>query len=166
MERRTGAGEELLRRVHETVSKSAVRLLKVSDRLPEPLKKPLSAGAVRMADSTSGDAQPGAVPDAVRRVAAFAADLDRILSSFHLVKELLAVPDGRREVDVLYAGGVMGYYLFPDRRHAGLVVREHAHWRAVARDAMVPRVREAIAVFRKEKPAQLVSLPVPAGAGQ
>jgi hypothetical protein len=156
--------EALLRATDGSVRQSGRRLLRSVEGLPEPLKKPLAAGAARVRDALFGEAGGRSVAERLQLVTAFAADLDRIMSSVHAVKQVLDMPgDERREADVLYVGSAIGYYVFPSEDHAGILMPGPEGWEVSPRDDLAPSVSRALAVFRKEKPAALVKLPMPPG---
>lgn len=166
--------EALLRQTDDSIRLGGKRILTSYERLPEPLKGPLANAAARVRDALANKREAQTVPDRLRVVTAFAADLSRVLGSVHLVKQVLEGYPGwqepePREVDVLYLGAAIGYYVSPDGLRAGLVVPGPKGWEVGETDppdVLVPGVRRAMAVFRKEKPATLVKLPIPPGEKQ
>jgi len=145
----------------KAIQEQGRRLLAVHDALPAPLRKPLSGASTRVRAALFGKKGDWTLPERLQLMVAFAADLDRVLGAVHLVKQVLDVGDsGAREVDVLYLGGAVGYYISPDGRESGLLTRGGKGWTRTARNELAPAVRRAIAVFRKERPAALVDLPV------
>jgi hypothetical protein len=164
---RVEAAEGLLGRIDAEVRQAAERLLAVWDGLPEPLRLTLKGGAERVRDSVAAEDRVARVADSLRLVNAFSSDLDRILGSVHAVKQVLEVDgEGRREMDVLYLGAAVGYWVGPENRRAGLLVRSEGGWKPVRRDGLARAVRRAIEVFAKEKPAELVGLPLPGETGR
>ena len=91
-------------------------------------------------------------------------ELEEVLVAVHgldTVKQMLETGDGeRRELDVLYIGGAMGYYVSPDNSQSGLILRGPDGWKVSPRDGLASAVRHAIKVCRKEAPACVVELPV------
>jgi hypothetical protein len=80
----------------------------------------------------------------------------------HAVKQVLALAGDRpRELDVLYLGSALGYYVVPGEDRAGWVHRGRTGWVVTPNDAMASEVRRALAIHRKEAPAELVRLPLP-----
>ncbi len=151
----------LLKRADWSARQTAEQLFASYDALPEPLRVPLAAGATRVRNSLTAKKESQNAADRFRLVAAFASDINRTLSSVHVVKQALA-PDGRerREMDVLYLGGAIGYYVSPDGAQAGIVTRNGKEWKCLPRNDLARTVSRSIAVFRKEKPARLVRLPL------
>jgi len=156
--------ESLLRSTDDFVRNAGGRLLKSFEGLPAPLRKPLADGASRVRDALSARTKGRGVAKRLQLVIAFAADLDRTLSSVHAVKQVIDAPGGeRREADVLYVGGAVGYYVFPGEDQAGILVRGPKGWGVSPRNDISRAVRRALAIFRKESVAALVELPVPPG---
>jgi len=156
--------ESLLRSTDEFVRSAGRRLLKTFEGLPAPLRKPLADGASRVRDALSAETKGRGVAKRLQLIIAFAADLDRTLSSVHAVKQVIDAPGGeRREADVLYVGGAVGYYVFPGEDQAGLLVRGPKGWGVSPRNDIARAVGRALAIFRKESLAALVELPVPPG---
>jgi len=156
--------ESLLRATDGSVRGAGKRLLRTFESLPVPLRKPLADGASRMRDALSAETKGRGVAERLQLVIAFAADLDRTLSSVHAVKQVIDAPGGERiEADVLYVGGAVGYYVFPGEDQAGLLLRGPKGWEVSPRNDLAGAVVRALAVFRKETLAALVELPVPPG---
>ena len=154
----------VLEKVDRATTRNARRLLLSFEALPEPLKVRLETAATRMREVLSTPAKQEKTLERLQLVTTFAADLGRLQSSVHVVDEILDIEgQGPREMKVLYIGSAVGYYVSPDGLEAGLVVREKETWRAIPRTRdLAPRVRRALDVFLKKRPAELIELPVPA----
>lgn len=143
------------------------RLLETEELLPGPLRDSL-APASRKARSAFSRSDGGRVLDRLQVVAALATDLLRALSAAHASEEVLEIEGrGRREAEVLYLGAAIGYYVARDGSEGGLIVREGRAWkpRPPSKD-LGPRVRRAIEVFEKKRPAAIVELPLAGGGGR
>jgi hypothetical protein len=134
------------------------------EKLPPALQESLRTGAQVVRARLDERASPENAVGRLRTVVAFSHDMQRILSEIHAVKEILAFEDSRRvEVDVLYLGGAVGFYLAPDRKHAGILRPSGGRWTRESRDEIAPQVALALEVTRKETPPRLVALPVSPG---
>ncbi len=164
--------ERLVARISEMkaallgVAKSATEagrdILAEYEKLPVPLQERLKSGARLL--RTRLDEKPSAdrAVELLRTVVAFSQDMQRILSEIHAVKKVLALEDGQRlEVDVLYLGGAIGFYLTSDQKGAGVLKRSDGKWTRKSRNEIAPQVALALGVKRKEKPPTLVALPLP-----
>lgn len=140
------------------------RLLTFADRLPPPLRTPLAVAIRRLREALATEAQDGQRVDRLRLVLAFLADLGRVQRSAHSGHQVLAVGSGpRREVDVLYLGSVIGYWVTASGDEAGVLRPTEDGWIAERRSQGVARqIREAIGVYRKQREARIVELPIPA----
>jgi hypothetical protein len=167
LEHDTAAARTALDEIGESLERQGQRLLGAFRALPGPVQDPLDAAAARVAGALSSESEEPTVLERLRLVTAFAADIERALSSVHAIKEILEIPEaGRMEVDVLCIGGAFGYYVSIDGRHAGIVARGPDGWQVLPRGGEVAsQVRRARAVFQKEAPAAIVELPVLPGEG-
>jgi hypothetical protein len=162
VERRITAMEALLSRMRASIRDEASILLDVYGKLPPLLRTPIAGSAARLRDVANRDAK-AAVPERLRVVTAFAASLHSVLRSAHAGKRVVERAGGRREMDVLFLGGAQGYYVSPDGKRAGLLVRKGDGWDEIERDEIAGEVREAIAIVKKERPARMIRLPLPRG---
>lgn len=161
LDERITAGEAVLGKVADAVEVAVDRVAAVADALPPSLRLTLAGGLDRLSEGRSDD--PTGVADRLRLLNALSAELDRVLGAAHVVKDVIGSPDGaKREVDVLYLGGAIGYWVGPDDRQAGLLVRRDGAWTPVRRDDLAGEIREAIRIVEKEKPAAILRLPLPA----
>jgi hypothetical protein len=158
---RIAAAEARIRAVDAAVRRCAKALLAVHAGLPDPLRTSLRAGAARLRGALATGAGGTETIERLRLVAAFSADLDRTLSTVHATKQILEIePGDRREVDVLYLGGAVGFWVGPHGRRAGRIVRAEDGWTVVRRDELAETVKRAVAILAKERPAEMVSLPL------
>lgn len=163
LSRSRAEAEALLAEVDEAVEMNGKRLLVSFGRFPEPLRALMEKGAARVRDAVYGRAGALTTPERLGLVSAFSQDCRRVLGSVRAAKQVVELPGRERlEVDVLYLGGAIGYFVAPGDRLAGTIVREKTSWKAVERNDLAGAVRAALAVFAKESPPALVELPVPA----
>jgi hypothetical protein len=87
-------------------------------------------------------------------------EIHQIVASVHTHTEVLALPDGRREAEVLYLGSAIGYYVSADEQRAGLRVKTPDGWQIQPRPEIAAAVKHALEVARQERPPGLVRLPV------
>jgi hypothetical protein len=159
-ERISGA-EEVLAAADRAARECAARLLEVHAGFPGALRLPLDGAADRVREALENPRTEAI--ERLRVVAAFASDLDRAQSSVHAVKELVDLGEGgRREVDALYLGATVGYWVDPDGGAAGLLLPGEDGWTPHRRDELAAEVKRALAIHRKEQPADLVTLPLSA----
>jgi hypothetical protein len=131
------------------------------EKLPVPLQEQLKTGAQLVRTRLDEKASAENAVDRLRTVVAFSHDMQRILSEIHAVKEVIAFEDKQRvEVEVLYLGGTVGFYLAPDRKQAGVLRRSGGKWIRESHDEIAPQVALALEVKRKETPPSLVALPL------
>jgi hypothetical protein len=151
---------QVLRDVDGAVSTAAERIRTLCASLPPSLVDPLAGGLSRLDARAPGD-DPVRVTERLRLLNALSAEVDRVLGTAHSVKEVLE-GDGAdgREVDVLYLGGAVGYWVAQDDRSAGLLLRRAGEARILRRDDLAPAIRHALAVVEKERPPELVRLPL------
>jgi chromosome segregation ATPase len=150
--------------VRGAARESGARLLKAYHGLPSALAATLDSASSKLRARVAAEG----VAEAVQAVTAFVADLQRLQTSAHAVEEIVEVgEEGRREMDVLYLGSALGYYVASDGQTAGLLERDGDSWKATPRDGeLAERVRLALEVYRKKVPAQLVELPIVPGSGE
>ena len=97
----------------------------------------------------------------LQRIVALYTEIEKLQHDIHVVKEVLAMPDGsRKEVDVCYLGLARAFAVSPDNAWAGVGVPSSRGWHWETRTAIADRVRLAISIFSREKIAALVELPL------
>jgi hypothetical protein len=161
MVRRIAAMRAVLLKIAGSATQAGRSILAEYDKLPAPLREQLKTGAQLVRTRLDEKASAESAVERLRTVVAFGHDMQRILSEVHAVKEVVAFEDGARlEVDVIYLGGVVGFYLTPDGRRSGLLRRSGDRWTREARDEIAPQVVLALEVARKETPPTLVPLPL------
>ena len=142
-------------------------LLTVYDNLPEPLLLKMKPGLQTIRTRLKKITSPEQTAERLRNISAFGADLQRTLSETHAVKQIIALGKEQRiEVEALYLGGLLGFYLTPDHRHAGLLSHTEKGWSAEPDNKITRQVARALAIKRKEAPPTLVRLPLQLPTGQ
>ncbi len=152
---------ESLLRVAKAATGTARDLLAQYEALPAPLRRELTPAAEMLRTTLKDDTTASHALKRLRMAVGFGHDLQRTLSAVHLVKEVIEVREGdKREADVLYLGGTVGFYLLPSGQGAGVLRRKDGGWLVEKRDGIADRVARGMAVKRKEKPPALTRLPV------
>ena len=129
-------------------------------RLPPPMREPLEPAFQRLPDNDD-DAAAQSVAARLQTIVALYSEIERLQQGLHTGKEVLAMPDGsRREMDVFYVGLARGFAVSGDDTWAGVGTPSHSGWTWEARPEIAARVRRAVAVSRRELPAELVDLPL------
>lgn len=151
----------ILMKIAGFTTKTGKILLSEYKKLPEPLQEKLKAGAQLLQTRINEKSSNENVLERLHTVIAFGHDQQRILSEIHLGKQVVDLGEKERlEVDVLYMGGTIGFYLTPDQKHAGILRRSGCIWKAEPRDEIATEVELALKVKRKEVPPVLVQLPL------
>ena len=159
---------QLLSEVETRAAQAEERLLAIYDRLPEPLRLKLKPSMHTLRTRLKSAPAPEQTSERLRTVAAFGADLQRTFSETHAVKQVITLGHGQRiEVEALYLGGFLGFYLAPDHLQAGFLTPTAKGWKEEPQDGLAGQLARALAIKRKESPPTLVRLPLqlPKGEG-
>ncbi len=153
--------ENILDSLDQAIEEYARELLEVYATLPSPLATMIGGGATRVRPIAWSRNGMSPAPERLQVATTFGADLQRLLGSIHRVQQVLELEDDLRiEADVLYIGGAIGYYVSPDGKLAGMIVREHEDWVVLPHNDLADVIRTGFAVFSKQRPPELVSLPL------
>lgn len=165
LEKRLRDANAVALEIDAAVRTQAQRLLAVHDSLPEPLASPLEVPERGLRQALDSEVASVSDVERLRRVIAFATQLQEVLEGAHAVQEVLDLgPLGRVEASVIYLGCVLGYYVTPDEGHSGLRVRTGSGWESRPRDGdLAGRLRRARALILQEESADLVDLPIEVG---
>jgi len=128
------------------------------DLLPPPLYEKLAPAFRRLRDVDKAPSRSARL----QHVLGLYTEIEKLHRDIHVVKELLRMPDGkRREVDALYLGLSRAFAVSQDATWAGVgTPTGEEGWRWEARPELAGEVRNAIRVFRRERTAELVELPL------
>jgi len=145
------------------VERAEASLREWPSRLPPPLRESLE-GAFRPLMQEPGATPVGSAPARLQRVVALYTELEQLQRNIHVVKEVLAMPDGsRREVDVCYVGLARAFAVTADDRWAGIGTPDADGWQWTSRAEIADAVRLAVSIHNRERTAALVELPLAIG---
>lgn len=161
------AGELSAQRAHLRELRLALQaqndaLLALRSRLPPDLRRQLQDAFARLERLTAAEPAFAELPGILQTQLSVLTESEQYDHGIHLAKEVL--PDAgelRREYDVMYFGLAVAYALSAGGDRAGMGVPTAAGWEWRWQDEWIPAVAQALAVARKEQPAQLLRLPMP-----
>ena len=99
-------------------------------------------------------------PERLRNLLAFHAQVSAFQSSFHAGAAMIEAGGARRQCDVLYLGLARAFAVSSDGSWAAVGTPGAGGWTWTPRPDLAARVRQAIDINKRERPAALVSLPV------
>jgi len=142
-------------------------LLALRRRLPPDLRRHLQDAFSRLERLTEAAPALTELPGILQTQLSVLTEIEQYDHGIHLAKEVLPNPDEqRREYDVMYLGLAVAYALSAGGDRAGMGVPTTAGWEWRWQDEWIPAVAQAMAVARKEQPAQLLRLPLPPIVGE
>lgn len=137
-------------------------LLALRRRLPPDLRRQLQDVFARLEHPTDQEPALTALPGILQTQLSVLTEIAQYDHGIHLTKEVLPDTDGQRcEYDVMYFGLAVAYALSAGGDRAGMGVPTADGWEWRWQDEWIPAVAQAMAVARKEQPAQLLRLPLP-----
>lgn len=140
-----------------TMARLLPRAKALAARLPAPLQDELAADI----DALNAPDALGQPRDVLRSILSLLATSGRFNRSITLAEETRTLPDGKKlSVDVLYLGLARAYYAARSGEAAGVGVPREGGWQWSPQPGIADDVRQAIAVYRKDKQPQLLKLPV------
>ena len=128
-------------------------------RLPPPLRESLDAAFQRL---PTDDERRRARSDGARlqAIVALYSEIEKLQQGVHMVKEILALPDGScKEMDVFYLGLARAFAVSLDNGYAAVGRPTSAGWVWEAHPEIADQVRRAVAMSRREYRAEMVNLP-------
>lgn len=141
----------------DTLARLLPRVRTLITRFPKPLQDELSADI----DALNAPDALGQPRDVLRSTISVLMTAGRFNRSVTLTEEIRDVSGGKRiSVDVLYLGLARGYYAARSGDKAGVGVPQKAGWKWTGQAEIADDVRQAIAVYKKDKQPQLLKLPV------
>lgn len=142
------------------VTNLEARVLALLARAPDPLREKLKPLSQRIPE-------PGrevvrlTVSERFQNVVGVVNEIDKFAREIAVTSEVRELPDGTRaEVTTLYLGLGLAYYCNLKGDIGGLGRPDEAAWAWYPSNAVAPAVAAAIAVYRNERPAAYVALPV------
>ncbi|NMA46443.1 MAG: DUF3450 domain-containing protein [Lentisphaerae bacterium] len=137
-------------------------LLVLQRRLPPVLQRQLQDVFTRLGRLTEKEPDLAALPGILQAQLSVLTEVEQYDHGIHLAKEVLPDDGGQRcEYDVMYFGLAVAYALSANGARAGMGVPGADGWEWRWRDEWIPVIAQAMAVARKEQPAQLLRLPLP-----
>ncbi len=129
-------------------------------RAPEPLREKLKPLSQRI-PTAGGGAVPLTLSERFQNVVGVANEIDKFAREVILASEVRELPGGTRaEVTTLYLGLGPAYYCNLRGDIGGVGMPGQAAWTWYPSNAVAQAVTDAIAVYRNERPAAYVALPV------
>ena len=136
------------------------RVQSLSAWLPEPLRDRLEV-PLHDLDTAEAPTTPADLAERLRRLFGLLTEIEQFSHGVHLVRQRLTGPDGAtREMDVLYAGLGAAFAVSLDDTLAAWGSPSRQGWTWQWDATLAADVRHVVAVFRKEKPAGFVCLPL------
>jgi len=88
-------------------------------------------------------------------------EIDKYQREIHVGSEVMKLPGGQMaEVTTLYLGISYGFYVSQDRKYSGTGTATDTGWEWIPSNAAAGQVADAIAIYKNEKGARYVPLPV------
>lgn len=143
----------------ESIAALERRVRALLPRVPAPLRERVEPLSQRI--PAEGAASPASLAERFQNVIGVLNEMQKFAREIQVTSEVRDFGDGGRvEVTVLYVGLAQAYFVNPAGTVAG-VGRPGPHgWSWERDDELAPAVQEAIAVYRNERPAVYVRLPV------
>lgn len=145
--------------LEQKVAQLEERVLRILPRLPEPLRdrvKPLSQRLPAKGETTKLP-----LGDRYANVIGVLNEVHKWNREITVTSELRQVPDGQSvEVSVLYVGVGQAYYVGGGGKVAGIGTATPEAWVWRPANEWAPSIQQALAIFKNEKPAAFVQLPV------
>jgi hypothetical protein len=140
-----------------------VRLRALLPRLPEPLTTAL-AQQVKDLPPAEIEIAPETLQDRLRLVFGLLTEIDQFAAGVHLLRQTLTDPAGVvREMDVVYLGLGTAFAASASAPSAAIGRPGPTGWTWRWEDGLGAAVREAVASYRKERPAGFIVLPLELG---
>jgi hypothetical protein len=157
-ERRKAVAAGLEQRI-EALEQRAVALLA---RAPEPLQdkvRPLSQRLPKAGEPAS--AAKASLSERYQNVVGVLNEIAKWNREITVTSELRPLANGQKvDVAVIYVGLGQAWYVGTNGKVAGIGTSTPTGWSWRAADELAPQVAAAIAVFKSERPAALIRLPV------
>jgi len=168
MEKRlTALLPRLPRPIRETVRPLSQRLPRSeagSKVASKETKKPADAGKVSEAsrpDDAASEKKQLSLSQRFMNIVGILNEIDKFQRAIHVGSEVTKLPGGQMaEVTTLYLGISYGFYVSQDREYSGMGTATDKGWEWVPAKDIANQVANAIAIYKNEKAARYVPLPV------
>jgi hypothetical protein len=158
-EQRLNSARAGLSAMREVVGGLEMRVRELAATLPPPVIQIVQPLLARLPENPDGD-RPS-VPERLQTVVGFLNEVEKFHASIHVVGDRKPNAQGEQvAVDVLYVGLATAYYVDSSGEVAGHGKPDVTGWKWEASPKMAGQIRDAIAVYRSQKPAVFVGLPV------
>lgn len=146
--------------VKDSIEGFETRTRALLKRLPEPLRETVRTFSQRLPEPGS-DAAKISMGERFATVVALLNAVNKFNRSININSEVMELAAGRTaEVTTLYLGLGQGYYVTADGRSAGIGSAEKESWVWSAANDFAEKIGRAIAIYKSEKTADFVPLPV------
>ncbi len=159
MLRRQTELEQLLKKVEGAVRRAEIGLRAVEPMIPPALRANLDE-AYRHLPENDRAAENTPLTRRLQRVLALYSGIQRMQTEMQTARVMVELPDGRREMDVIYLGLARAYAISPDASVAAVGRPGAEGWTWTRADGFETRIRDALAVYSREVPVRLVELPL------
>ena len=156
---RRDAMETALRDIEPILDRAEAVLRQWGPRLPVTPAAPLRDAFARL-PRDQADAVGRRLSQRLQLVVALFTQIESMQHAIHVVKEVVPLADGRREMDVLYLGLARAFAVAPDNEQAAVGEPGSQGWQWASAPTLAPQIRQAIAVANSEEPATLIELPL------
>ena len=129
-------------------------------RLPESLRQPLDS-LFKALPETQADAEKFEITKRVQTLVSLYTQIENLQHGFHTTREMLEVGNGqRRQVDVIYIGLARAFAVSLDNDWSAVGTPASKGWNWQAHPEHAESVRSAIDVFKRQKAAEIILLPM------
>ncbi len=163
------AHREARQELKNALSRQLPRMLRILPLLPPPLQKEIAENAEVLYRKDAME-KPRDVLKSMLAILTSAARFNRTIT---VVEETRLMKGGKKRlVQVMYLGLARAYYAAASGDIAGIGIPQASnqpsnqsdlatnHWRWESRPELASRIRQAIAIYNKDKQPQLIQLPV------
>lgn len=156
----------LLQSFNKSLAQSANLLLIEYGKLPIPLKKQLSDNYQLIRRALLKQESDFLLIEKLHILKDFANEISALQKEVHALKEIIKIPETGKEieVDVIYLGTLLGYYLSPNHQNAGMVIREGNQWAYRKDSTLIPVMEKALKTLSQSQSLEFLRLPFTKGA--
>ena len=145
------------RLLSDAIARHLPRVRKLLTQLPEPLQQKLDAD-IELLLAKDALEKPR---DVLKSMLAVMAECGRFNRSITVVEETRELPSGKKmTVDVIYLGLAQAFYAAEQGDTAGVGRPSKTGWQWQEQPKLAKDIRATLAVESKERPPQLISLPI------
>ena len=143
----------------DTITRLERRTTALIARLPDPLGQHIKPLARRLPSDPNSTKQT--LSERFQNVVGILNAVDKFNRDIHVTSEVRTLEDGRSiEAAAMYIGIAQGYYVSADGTIASVGTVGPERWQWQRCDTAAPQIADAIAMWKNEKAAGFVALPV------